>query len=78
MVGVGETNYKSELQIYFQKRDKGNDVVIYNLLEKTGPDHDPEFAVEAVYLDKVIGKGKGKSRKVAEQTAAKQALEKIK
>ncbi len=73
-----ETNYKSELQIYFQKRDKGNEVVTYNMLEKTGPDHSPEFLVEAVYLNKVIGKGKGKSRKIAEQNAAKQALSRIK
>ncbi len=75
---VSETNYKSELQIYFQKRDKGNEVVTYNLIEKSGPDHDPEFLVNAVYLGKVIGKGKGKSRKIAEQNAAKQALGRLK
>ncbi len=75
---IGETNYKSELQIYFQKRDKGCEVVTYDLKEKIGPDHDPEFVVEAVYQNKIIGKGKGKNRKIAEQNAAKQALEKIK
>jgi ribonuclease-3 len=70
-----EQNYKSELQIYFQKRDKGNDVVKYRLKEKKGPDHDPEFFVEAVYCGKIIGTGKGKSRKIAEQNAAKLAFE---
>ena len=70
-----EQNYKSELQIYFQKRDKGSEVIKYRLKEKKGPDHDPEFFVEAVYQGKVIGEGKGKSRKIAEQNAAKVAFE---
>ncbi len=73
-----DKNYKSELQIYFQKRDKGNDVVKYNLIDKTGPDHEPLFLVEAMYQGTVIGNGKGKNRKIAEQNAAKQALDKIK
>ncbi len=72
-----EQNYKSSLQIYFQKRDKGSEVVKYKLLEKSGPDHDPMFFVEAVYRDKVIGKGNGKNRKIAEQNAAKDALESL-
>ncbi len=71
------TNYKSELQIYFQKRDKNTEVVKYKLKKKIGPDHNPEFLVEAVYQGKVIGEGKGKSRKNAEQSAAKDAFEKM-
>lgn len=71
------TNYKSDIQTYFQKRDKNREVVKYRLVEKTGPDHAPEFVVDAVYRDKAIGRGCGKSRKEAEQAAAKQALEKI-
>ncbi len=70
-------NYKSELQIYFQKRDKNTEVVKYKLKKKIGPDHNPEFLVEAVYQGKVIGEGKGKSRKNAEQSAAKDAFEKM-
>ena len=70
-------NYKSELQIYFQKRDKNTEVVKYKLKKKIGPDHNPEFLVEAVYQGKVIGEGKGKSRKAAEQSAAKDAFEKM-
>lgn len=72
-----DVNYKSELQIYFQKRDKNTDVVRYRLTDKTGPDHAPRFAAEAVYQGKVIGCGKGKSRKIAEQEAAKDAFEKM-
>ncbi len=75
---AAEPNYKSELQIYFQKRDKGSEVVTYTLKDKSGPDHNPQFFVEAVYKDKVIGSGRGKSRKIAEQNAAKQAFEGLK
>lgn len=76
--GFSEPNYKSELQIYFQKRDKGNEVVTYSLKDKKGPDHDPEFFVEALYGGRVIGSGSGKNRKLAEQNAAKEALEGMK
>lgn len=72
-----EINYKSELQIFFQKRDKNTEVVRYRLVNKSGPDHNPSFLVEAVYQEKIIGVGKGKSRKVAEQNAAKDAFERM-
>ncbi len=75
---ISEINYKSELQIYFQKRDKGSEVVTYSLKEKVGPDHDPMFYVEALYQGKVIGEGSGKSRKIAEQNAARVAYEGMK
>lgn len=71
-------NYKSELQTYFQKRDRGREVVRYVLKEKTGPDHNPSFKVEVVYKQRVIGKGAGKNRKIAEQNAAKEAFQNIK
>ncbi len=67
-------NYKSDIQRYYQKRDKGSDVVEYDLVERTGPDHEPSFKVNAVYKGKVIGSGVGRNRKIAEQAAAKQAL----
>ncbi len=72
------TNYKSELQTYFQKRDKGTDVVFYQLINRGGPDHQPTFEVEAVYRGKSIGHGVGGSRKEAEQRAAKQAFHNLK
>ena len=70
-------NYKSELQNFFQKRDKNREVVTYSLMEKTGPEHMPEFTVCAVYDNKKIGTGTGKNLKSAEQAAAKQALDLI-
>lgn len=72
-----EINYKSELQIFFQKRDKNTEVVRYRLVNKSGPDHNPSFSVEAVYQEKIIGIGKGKSRKIAEQNAARNAFERM-
>lgn len=71
-------NYKSEIQSFYQKRDRNMEVVKYRLISKTGPDHDPTFTVEATYMDKVIGKGSGKNRKSAEQEAAKYALAHVK
>ena len=70
-------NYKSEIQTYFQKRDKSKEVVGYKTISKEGPDHAPSFCVEALYMGEVIGCGKGKNRKLAEQNAAKDALGKL-
>ena len=70
-------NYKSEIQSFYQKRDRNRDVVKYRLVSKMGPDHDPTFNDEAVYQDIVIGTGSGKNRKSAEQEAAKQALKTV-
>ena len=77
MEPAGDANYKSKLQIFFQKRDKGTDVVHYRLKDRRGPDHAPVFKSEAIYRGKVIGFGKGRSRKQAEQNAALCALEKL-
>ena len=70
-------NYKSEIQSYYQKRDRNREVVKYRLISKVGPDHNPTFKVEAIYNNKVIGRGTGKNRKSAEQEAAKQALQNV-
>lgn len=72
------TNYKSEIQSFYQKRDKNREVVTYSLLERKGPDHEPIFTVNAEYQGKIIGRGTGKNRKTAEQNAAKDALLKVK
>ena len=42
---------------------------------ESGPDHNKSFEVEVHLNSNVIGKGKGKSKKIAEQQAAKEALE---
>lgn len=70
-------NYKSEIQNYFQKRDKGTEVVTYRLVSKSGPDHAPTFTTEAIYRGRIIGRGTAGSRKEAEQHAAKDAYLKL-
>ena len=46
----------------------------YILTGESGPDHDKVFTVEVHLNSNVIGTGTGKSKKQAEQMAAKQAL----
>lgn len=46
----------------------------YKLVEETGPDHDKTFTVNLMIKGDVLGVGKGKSKKGAEQNAAKEAL----
>ena len=65
-------NYKSILLEKFQADQQ--DVPTYNVLNEEGPDHNKEFEVGVYLNDKLIGKGKGKSKKSAEQEAALNAL----
>ena len=46
----------------------------YVLTGETGPDHDKRFTVEVRLNSNKIGVGEGKSKKQAEQEAARQAL----
>ena len=46
----------------------------YQVVEESGPDHDKKFVVEAVVSGQVWGRGEGKSKSVAEQEAADNAL----
>jgi len=68
-------DYKSSLQELIHSGDKRN--ISYHLIRESGPSHDREFEVE-VRLDKTIrlGTGIGKTKKEAEQQAAKDALKK--
>jgi ribonuclease-3 len=69
-------NYKGELLEYMQAR--GNGMPFYQVQDQIGPDHDKVFAV-GVYVDNILlGEGRGKSKKVAEQKAAREALKVIK
>ena len=47
----------------------------YIVVGESGPDHNKEFIVEVHLNSNVIGRGKGSSKKRAEQEAAKSALE---
>lgn len=66
-------DYKSLFQELIQVE---NENVRYELIEERGPSHDKEFIVYAMIDDIILGKGIAKSKKDAEQNAAKDALSK--
>lgn len=66
-------DYKTLLQEVVQRNREEH--VEYVLVDSTGPDHAKTFTVEVHLNSNVIGKGIGKSKKLAEQQAAKEALE---
>ncbi len=68
-------NFKGLLQTKVQKKLHVNPQ--YHLLETHGPPHAMEFVVEVRINEKVFGKGKGKTKREAEQQAAKEALAKF-
>ena len=65
-------DYKTALQEIIQRNPE--EEVTYILTGESGPDHDKLFTVEVRLNSNVIGSGSGKSKKQAEQSAAKQAL----
>ena len=50
---------------------------IYRIADSTGPDHEKIFTVEVSVGDVLLGSGKGRSKRRAEQEAAKAALKKL-
>ena len=69
------TDYKTALQELVQQ--KKNQVLSYALVGQSGPDHDKQFDVEVSLNGNVVGKGTGRSKKRAEQDAARAAIEKL-
>ncbi len=65
-------DYKTQLQEIVQQTPE--EKLEYVLVGESGPDHSKRFAVEVHLNSNVIGKGTGKSKKEAEQLAAKEAL----
>ncbi len=62
----------------FQERLAQNgDVVVYKVTEEIGPPHDRTFEVSAFVDGAVVGTGTGRSKKAAEQEAARTALEHV-
>jgi len=69
----GVVNYKSQLQELLQAR--GQPTPVYYVVEVSGPDHERHFTVEVRAGNTVLGRGTGKSKKLAEAAAARSALE---
>lgn len=63
---------KTELQQLIQQAE--GDFLEYIVVGESGPDHKKEFEVVARLNSNVIGRGKGRSKREAEQNAAKEAL----
>lgn len=68
-----EKDYKTRLQELVQKHQK--ETPRYEVLAEEGPPHDREFLVCVKVNDEVWAQGRGRSKKNAEQAAAKSALE---
>jgi ribonuclease-3 len=66
-------DYKTLLQEIIQKNPE--EQLGYFITNEQGPDHNKSFTVEVRLNSNVIGTGVGKSKKAAEQEAAKQALQ---
>ena len=63
---------KTELQELVQK--KSGSVLSYELLAESGPDHDKTFTSQVLLHGRPIGSGEGRTKKEAEQAAARAAL----
>ena len=67
-----QSDFKSALQELTQNRRKATPD--YAVIEQLGPPHDRTFFVEARFRNKTVGRGVGKSKREAEQEAAREAL----
>lgn len=67
------TDYKTCLQERLQARH--NSLPEYQLVRISGPDHDRIYAMEVRFQGKLLGSGRGPSKKRAEQKAAAAALD---
>ena len=68
-------DYKTTLQEVVQRRS--GQVLTYHMLSQSGPDHNKKFLFEVCLNDESVGRGEGRSKKEAEQAAARDALEKM-
>jgi ribonuclease-3 len=66
-------DYKTKLQELVQR--KKNQMLTYALIGESGPDHDKNFQVEVSLNGQAVGQGSGRSKKKAEQDAARAAIE---
>lgn len=76
LTNAGTSNdYKSQLQEVIQAKEQRTPT--YILINSRGPDHNRWFSVEVRLGEKLLGRGEGKSKKVAESEAARDALERL-
>jgi ribonuclease-3 len=69
---IVENDFKSKLQEVVQKKYKMPPS--YVVIAEAGPDHEKKFTLEVRIKQRLLGTGEGRSKKEAEQMAAKEAL----
>jgi ribonuclease-3 len=80
--GAALGNYKSALQEYLQATHAG--APVYRVKSESGPDHHKRFLIEVrlkapeAEPEKPLARGMGSTKKIAEQDAARRALERLK
>ncbi len=72
VVKLHNTDYKTTLQELVQQ--KKNQVLTYELVDESGPDHNKCFVAQVRLNAQVVGTGTGSSKKRAEQDAARAAI----
>lgn len=68
-------DYKTQFQEIIQK--KSEERISYQILDETGPDHDKMFVAQLSVGNRILGSGSGRSKKEAEQNAAKAAISEL-
>jgi ribonuclease III len=71
---TSHVDHKTELQEELARRGRQ---VVYNVLDVEGPPHDRTFTCAAMIDGEEAGVGTGRSKKAAEQAAARQALDRL-
>ncbi len=71
----GSFDYKTQLQELCQERVR--QLPDYRMVSESGPDHQKQFTVEVWINGRLSGRGTGRSKKEAEQRAAKEGLERL-
>ncbi len=71
----GDDNFKARLQSICQREGAG--LPAYRVVSAEGPDHEKVFEVEVSIKDVPCGRGKGATKKEAQQKAAQKALDKV-
>jgi ribonuclease-3 len=72
-LATGSRDYKTELQEITQARF--STTPRYELVAAEGPDHDRRYTVRVLLNDRSIAEGSGRSKKTAQQSAARNALD---
>ncbi len=70
-----QKNWKALLQDYSQRKHQKPPV--YKVISETGPDHSKQFKVVVFLGETEVGEGVGSSKKVAQQSAAEDAVIKL-